>query len=182
MDDKRVSIGRVAGVYGVKGWLKVFLLTDFPERFRVLKEIYCNCGGVIQGFIVESSRPHKKGYLLKLEGVDSPEKARSLHNALLQIDESDIHPLPAGAYYHFQLKGLKVFDGELGYLGTLSEIMETGANDVYVVESPRFGEILIPALQKVIKGVDIGSGRMEVTLLPGLVDSDNGSSLDYSRD
>lgn len=169
MDDNRVSIGKVTGAYGVKGWVKVFPLTDFPERFKTLKDVYCNYNGVVQLLAVEASRPHQQGYLLKFKGIDNPEQARLLYNALLQIDEADVYPLPAGVYYHFQLQGLQVYDHKLGHLGTLSEILETGANDVYVVDSPRFGEILIPALKAVIRKVDLESGRMEVALLPGLL-------------
>lgn len=171
MDDNRISIGRVTGVFGIKGWVKVFPLTDFPERFKVLKEVYCNVSGVVQRFVVESSRPHKAGYLLKFRGIENPDQAKELRQALVQIDEDDIYPLPEGFYYHFQLRGLQIYDHELGFLGVLSEILETGANDVYIVESPRFGEVLIPALKKVILKVDLGLGRMDVALLPGLVDN-----------
>lgn len=182
VDDNRVSIGKVAGVYGIKGWVKVFPLTDFPERFKILKDVCCNRNGTVQMLAVEAFRPHQQGYLLKFRGINNPEQAKLLHNALLQIDEADVYPLPAGVYYHFQLLGLQVYDHKLGYLGVLSEILETGANDVYVVESPRFREILIPALKEVIQKVDLDSGRMEVALLPGLVEDTDDSGPDHSLD
>lgn len=118
---------------------------------------------------VEASRPHQHGYVLKLKGIETPEEARTLNHVLLQIEETEVYPLPKGVYYHFQLEGLEVIDVKRGPLGILSEILETGANDVYVVNSPRFGEILIPALKEVILKIDLDSARMEVALLPGLV-------------
>ncbi len=169
MDDRLVSIGKITGTYGIKGWVKVAPLSDFPERFASLTEVAVNSRGVVTVMPVEASKPHQHGYLLKLEGIDSPEQAQTLNRSLLQIDESELHPLPEGVYYHFQLKGLEVYDSRLGRLGFLTEILETGANDVYVVDSPHYGEILIPALKEVILQVDLETGRMEVALLPGLL-------------
>ncbi len=194
MDDNRVSIGKVVGVYGIHGWVRVFPLTDFPERFKTLQRVGLRGPGMEQILEVEASRPYQHGYLLKFKGIDSPEAARVLHQALLQIDEKEIYPLPGaengnilhqallqidekeiyplpeGVYYHFQLQGLAVYDERLGHLGEISEILETGANDVYVVDSPRFGEILIPAIKEIILNVDVEAGHMQVALLPGLID------------
>ncbi|HCF48719.1 MAG TPA: 16S rRNA processing protein RimM [Syntrophomonas sp.] len=170
MDDNRVSIGKVVGVYGIHGWVRVFPLTDFPERFKTLQRVGLRGPGMEQILEVEASRPYQHGYLLKFKGIDSPEAARVLHQALLQIDEKEIYPLPEGVYYHFQLQGLAVYDERLGHLGEISEILETGANDVYVVDSPRFGEILIPAIKEIILNVDVEAGHMQVALLPGLID------------
>jgi 16S rRNA processing protein RimM len=175
MNDNLVSIGKIIGTFGVKGWLKVAPLTDYPERFGLLKKVSVNSWGVVQMMQVEAAKPHQHGYLLKLKGIDSPEEAQILNKSLLQIDESEVHPLPEGVYYQYQLEGLEVYDGKLGRLGILTEILETGANDVYVVDSPRFGEVLIPALKEVIVKVNIEAGRMEVALLPGLVDETKAS-------
>lgn len=175
MDDNLVSIGKIIGTFGVKGWVKVVPLTDYPERFGLLKKVSVNSWGVVQMRQVEATKPHQHGYLLKLKGIDSSEEAQILNKSLLQIDESEVHPLPEGVYYQYQLEGLEVYDSKLGRLGILTEILETGANDVYVVDSPRFGEVLIPALKEVIVKVNIEAGRMEVALLPGLVDETKAS-------
>jgi len=172
MDDNQVSIGKVVGTYGIHGWVKVFPLTDFPERFKLLKKVTLQCSGVGQLLEVEACRPYQQGYLFKFRGIDSPEEARLLNHALMQIDEDQVYPLPEGVYYHFQLQGLEVYDERLGYLGKVSEILQTGANDVYVIDSPRYGEILIPAIKETILHVDVNSGRMQVLLLPGLIDED----------
>lgn len=169
MEENLISIGKITGSYGVKGWVKVAPLTDFPERFAALKRVSLSDPTGVRVMEVEASRPHQHGYVLKLKGIETPEEARTLTHVLLKIDETELYPLPEGVYYHFQLEGLEVYDCKLGRLGTLTEILETGANDVYVINSPRFGEILIPALKEVVLRVDLHAGLMEVALLPGLV-------------
>ena len=78
--------------------------------------------------------------------------------------------MPEGYFYHFQLQGLSVYDVEKGLLGELTDIIETGANDVYVVDSPQYGEILIPAIKDVILAVKLEEKLMEINLLPGLIE------------
>lgn len=165
-----VSIGKIAGTHGYKGTVKVIPLTDFPERFKNLKQVFLNRNGVVTQVAVESSNHNNQPLLMKLAGIETKEEAQTYRGSLLMVEEKDIFPLPEGVYYHFQLQGLKVYDLERGLLGTLTQILETGANDVYVVDSPRYGEILIPAIHDVIEAVDVDQGEMKVKLLPGLID------------
>lgn len=165
-----VSIGKIVGTHGYKGTVKVIPLTDFPERFKNLQQVYLNRNGTVTQVAVESSNVNNQPFLIKLEGIESKEEAQTYRGSLLMVEEKDVFPLPAGVYYHFQLQGLKVYDSERGLLGTLTQILETGANDVYVVDSPRYGEILIPAIRDVIEAVDLDQGEMRVKLLPGLID------------
>ena len=165
-----VTIGRIAGTHGYKGTVKVAPLTDFPERFQSLRQVYLNHAGVVRPVEVESAVPHNKMVLVTLRGVESKEDALTFRGALLMVEEKDVYPLPEGVYYHFQLVGLQVIDSQRGDLGKLAEVMETGANDVYLVQSPEYGEILIPAISEVIQSVDLEQGVMKVTLLPGLLD------------
>ncbi len=165
-----VSIGRLAGTFGVRGSLKMVALTDFPERFHSMQRVILNQGGRLQTLTIESVQPHQQQFLIKFEGVDNKEEARLLVNALLQVEEKDVHPLPEGVYYHFQLIGLQVFDRERGLLGEISDILETGANDVYVVQSPRYGEVLLPSTEEVVLDIDLDKGRVDVDLLPGLIE------------
>lgn len=165
-----VSIGRLAGTFGVRGSLKMVALTDFPERFHSMQRVILNQGGRLQTLTIESVQPHQQQFLIKFKGVDNKEEARLLVNALLQVEEKDVHPLPEGVYYHFQLIGLQVFDRERGLLGEISDILETGANDVYVVQSPRYGEVLLPSTEEVVLDIDLDKGRVDVDLLPGLIE------------
>lgn len=168
--DDLISIGRLAGTFGVRGSLKLVALTDFPERFQKLTRVMLNQGGRLQTLNIESVQPHQQQFIIKFEGIDNKEEARLLVNALLQVEEKDVYPLPEGVYYHYQLIGLQVFDRERGLLGEINDILETGANDVYVVQSPRYGEILIPSTEEVVLDIDLNRGRVDVDLLPGLIE------------
>lgn len=165
-----INIGRIVGTFSYDGTVKVYPLTDFPERFKKMKQIRVEHNGKIEEFSVELARPHKEMYLLKLKGIDSMEKAEEYKHAAIVIDQEELMPLPEGEYYHFQLEGLQVIDQQRGTLGVLTEVLATGANDVYVVKSPRYGEVLIPVIQDVVLGVDLEAGEMKVRLLPGLVE------------
>ncbi|NLW90100.1 MAG: 16S rRNA processing protein RimM [Syntrophomonadaceae bacterium] len=169
-NDDLISIGRIVGTFSFDGTLKVYPLTDFPERFKKMKKIRVERGGKVEEFAVEEARPHKELYLLKLKGVDSMEKAAEYKHAPIVIGQDELMPLPEGEYYHFQLEGLQVIDEERGVLGVLTEVLATGANDVYVVQSSRYGEVLIPVIKDVISGIDLEAGEMKVRLLPGLVE------------
>lgn len=173
LESELVCIGKVMGTFGYKGMLKVFPVTDFPERFKMLNKVWLISGQVIKEAKVEERKPHNELYLLKLKGIDSKEAAQEYKNALLMVHESEVYKLPEGYYYHFQLKGLQVFDMQRGYLGILQEVLETGANDVYIIESEKYGEILIPAIKQVIKEINLAQNSMQVELLPGLVDDIN---------
>ncbi|HPF20574.1 MAG TPA: ribosome maturation factor RimM [Syntrophomonas sp.] len=165
-----VSIGRIVGTHGYKGMLKVMPLTDFPERFQGLAEIRVVQGRKISRHRIASCSPYKDLLLMKLEGIDDLETAQTYRQAWLGVEEKDVFPLPPGYYYHFQLVGLAVYDIEKGYLGILKEVLETGANDVYAVDSEVYGEILLPAIQQVILEINLEEKKMTVKLLDGLLD------------
>ncbi|NLV20981.1 MAG: 16S rRNA processing protein RimM [Syntrophomonadaceae bacterium] len=165
-----VSIGKIVGTHGYKGTLRVLPLTDFPQRFKDLQQINLSQGKKVTRHKIESCSPYKDLLLMKLEGIDDLETAQLYRNALLGVEEKDVFPLPPGYYYHFQLVGLAVYDREKGYLGILKEVLETGANDVYAVDSEVYGEILLPAIKDVILDVDLTAQKMTVKLLDGLLD------------
>ena len=164
-----IKVGKIVGTHGYKGTVKVQPLTDFPERFKQIKKLQVGQGKTGGELTVEKCTIHPTQLLMKFEGIDNLEEAARYRNQFLSVYADELYPLPAGHYYHFQLIGMKVEDLEKGYLGELTEILETGANDVYVVKSEVFGEILIPAIKQVICSVDIAQKRMQVKLLPGLL-------------
>lgn len=166
-----VTIGKIAGTHGYKGLLKVIPITDFPERFHKLKNVLVDNGKKITELGIMSCTPYKQYYIFKFEGITSMEEAKTYSGSWMKIPENEIYPLPEGVYYHFQLLGLDVFDSELGRIGKITEILETGANDVYVVKSEDSSEILLPAIQDVILHIDLEGKTMQVKLLPGLIDA-----------
>lgn len=169
MNNEMVNIGEICGTHGYRGEVKVRLLTDFPERFSDMSQVWLSKDDKQSLYSIEGYRPYRQFLLLKLSGIESKEEAQNLVRGLLQIDEDELYPLPEGTYYIFQLIGLKVDDIEYGHLGTLVEVLQTGANDVYVVRDGPFGEVLIPAIKEVVQKVDLNSKLMRVKLLPGLI-------------
>jgi 16S rRNA processing protein RimM len=117
---------------------------------------------------IESARWQKGMVYLRLSGIEDREAAAELRGRLLAIAESELEPLPEGQYYRFQLIGLTVISTGGEELGRVTEVLSTGANDVYVVSGDR-GELLLPATDEVVREIDLQSGRMLIEALPGLL-------------
>lgn len=159
-----VAVGRVVRPWGVAGDLKVLPLTDFPEeRFARGAEVWLRGAR----YVVDHAR-WQKGYVyLHLAGVDSANDAEDLRDVLVEVPESALRPLPPGEYYHFQILGLAVYSTDGEYLGRVREILTTGSNDVYVVRD-QGPELLVPAIDDVVKEIDLAAGRMTIELLEGM--------------
>jgi 16S rRNA processing protein RimM len=164
-----ITIGTVTGVYGLRGMIKVRPAGAFPERFQGLKKVFLKTARApAAAFVVRSVKLAGSAVHLALEGINSPEEARRYQAAWLQLPDDEAFPLPEGYYYHHQLIGLVVYDGNRE-LGVLKDVLETGANDVYVVQGAG-KDYLLPAVAQVIKHVDLDGGRLYVDMLPGLED------------
>ncbi|MDI7276066.1 MAG: ribosome maturation factor RimM [Anaerolineae bacterium] len=162
-------MGRVLAPWGARGEVRAQVLTQFPERFAALHEI--TVGEERRVFRLQSARLHKGNVVLKLEGIDSPEQAAALRGELLYVPLSEAMPLGEHEYYHYQILGLDVYTVQGEHLGSVTDILETGSNDVYVVQG-RGREVLIPALADVVQEVDLEHRRLVVVLPPGLVDEE----------
>ena len=159
-----VVVGRVRGAWGLRGDLKVEVLSDFPTRFSPGRVLLLEG----QPARVERSRSIKGGLLVKLDLVNDRTKAESLRGRLLTVPQHEVEPLPESSYYHFQIIDMAVWSEEGECLGNVREILSTGSNDVYVVKKSGQGELLIPALEEVIVNVDLEGSRMTVRLPEGL--------------
>ena len=164
-----VLIGEVIKPHGVQGELKIHPITDNPQRFKTLKEVTLVQNQVRRRLNVLSANILPEGIILALEGIDTRDEAEKLRGWAIKIDRSEVPPLKEGWYY-FELEGMRVYEGET-LLGTLTQVIQTGANDVYLVKGPK-GEICVPALKSVVKNVDVPGRRMNVELPPGLVEGD----------
>lgn len=159
-----VAVGRVVRPWGVAGDLKVLPLTDFPEeRFVRGAEVW------LQGrpYVVDGVRQHQGYVYLHLAGVNNANEAERLRGLLLEVPEAALRSLPPGEYYHFQIVGLEVYSTAGEYLGRVREILATGSNDVFVVRD-HGPELLVPAIDDVVKEVDLAAGRMIVEILEGM--------------
>ena len=170
MDQQYITIGEITAPYGYKGEVRVLPLTDFPERFQATEQVILTIGSLFVKKAVESAIIHQNRIVLKLEGIDSPEQARKLHGALLQVPRQELWPLPEGAFYQFEIIGLKVITVAGSVLGEVTEILTTGGNDVYVVKGGTGEEYLVPALKAIVKEIDTKAGLMIIEPPPGLLD------------
>ncbi len=158
-----IAVGRVLGAWGVRGALKVEPLTDFPERFVPGAQLWLDG----EPRRVQGGHAHRGSVIVELSGVESRELAASLRGRLLELPESDLHPLDEDEYYQHDLIGLRVRSAAGEELGRVTALLPTGANDVLIVDGPR-GEYLLPLIADVVQRVDLAAGEIVVDLLAGL--------------
>jgi len=168
--DEMVTIGRVVKPQGRKGEVLVAPLSDRPGRFPDLRAAYvAGVEGGAREIAVTSSWPHKGGFVLKIEGVDSIDAAEGYRGLEIRIGQESLESLPAGSYYHHQLLDLRVEDASGRSLGRAAEILETGAGAPVLVIRGDQGEILVPLAEEFILNVSLPEGRI-VVKRPELVD------------
>ena len=166
MDKPRfLIIARVLKPWGVRGEIKCEILTEFPDRFASLQTVYV--GDDAKSFSVERAHLHSGSVLLKLQGIDTPEVAAKLRDELIHVAVEDAVELPQGKVYLYQLIGIKVRTVEGQPLGQITDILDTGANDVYVVKDGE-SEVLLPAIPDVVQEINLETGEMVVKLMEGL--------------
>lgn len=160
-----LSVGFLRRPHGLRGEIIMDLHTDFPERMKKGRELFV--GEKYKPMTLSNVRPHQKGLLVKFNSVDTPEDAGLYRNQWVYVLSKDV-PLPEGQHYKHELLGLKVVDENDTILGEVVEILETGANDVYVVRDEAGKEILLPNIPSVILDLDVAGGLIRVHLLEGL--------------
>ncbi|HKG53543.1 MAG TPA: ribosome maturation factor RimM [Anaerolineales bacterium] len=160
-------VGFLRRAHGVQGEMIMDLHTDFPERFRSGRNLFVGEEHTVM--TVESVRSHAKGLLIKFKGIETPEGTARFRNQWVYIKTTDAPALPEGQIYQHKLFGFQVIDENENLLGELVEIIETGANDVYVVKNESGKEILLPAIPSVILDLDPVRRFMRVHLLEGLI-------------
>ncbi len=161
-----IRVGRVVSAFGLAGAVKVRSLTDFPERFAPDSELHLE--GV--GHRVEWSRQQPAGLVVKLAGVDGRAAAEAQRGRYLEVPDESLRPLPAGRWYHHQLVGMAVRSESGRDLGTLTDVVERPANDVWVAR--RDGdELLVPVVRDAVLDVDLHAGT--VTVADWLLDAED---------
>ena len=163
--DRDLIIGRVAGPRGVKGELKVAMRGADSEWALGLKQVFL--GDTRASFSVTQARVYQGQLLLHLDGIHDRNQAEMWRDALVGVAARDLPSLAHGEYYSDQILGLSVTTEEGEMLGHITEILATGANDVYVVRGEG-GELLLPAIGDVVRNVDLDKRLMTVRLLAGL--------------
>ena len=159
-------VGFLRRAHGVRGEMIMDLHTDFPERLRSGRKLFV--GDERKPMTLSGARTHAKGMLVKLDGIETPEDAVPFRNRWVYVRATDVPALPEGKLYQHELFGFEVVDETGNSLGELVEIIETGANDVYVVRNEAGKEILLPAIPSVILDTDPDRRLVRVHLLEGL--------------
>jgi len=160
-------IGRVTKPHGIRGEVRVEVYTDDPQRYSLLDTIYIG-DKKPEPLEIEHVRFLKTSVLLKLKGIDDRNGAESLRSTWLRIPEEQAIPLEEGQYYLYQIIGVNVYDESGNYLGAIKEVLETKANNVFIVTGDG-GEILLPDIDEVVKEIDLEQQKMIVHLMPGLI-------------
>ena len=161
-----IIIGRILSPWGNEGKLKVAVETDFPQRFTSSSKVYINQ----QLATIDSVRWHKGNAIIKLSSIDSVEEAKKLQGQSVEIHHSQLQPLTEGQYYHFQLIGLEVWTTQGELIGKITEILSKTSNDIYIINGAR-GEILVPAIEDVVKLIDTDKGYLIIEAIKGLLGS-----------
>ena len=166
--DGYLAIGRIATAHGIRGEVRVELYTDFPDRFAPNIVIYL--GEDLSPATIEYARPHKLQMLVKLVGIKTRDEAETLRGLWIFVPEDEAVELEADTYWVHDIVGLQAETETGEILGRISDVLFTGANEVYVIQDATGAELLIPAIADVIQQIDLVAQRMVVRLLPGMRD------------
>lgn len=160
-------IGKLRKPHGVRGEISMEVLTDFPERITSGSTVFI--GSTHRVTLIRSLRWHNQLLLLSFQGYADLDQVGVLRNQYVYVRSDQLDSLAEDEYYHHQILGLQVFSDSGEPLGVVTTILETGSNDVLVVESPTGKEILLPVIDEVILRIDLAGGTIHVHLLPGLL-------------
>ena len=168
--ETRFQVGVITSPHGIAGEVNVFPTTDDPKRFRRLKEVILVKGKTESTIEIESVKFFKQMVILKLKGFDDRDSVEKLRQCSLLVPRENAVRLQKDEYFIADLIGLKVLDADQSdeEIGTLEDVMSTGANDVYVIRKTSGEELLLPAIKQCVLEVNIMDGFVRVHLLEGL--------------
>ena len=165
-----LQVGIITSTHGVRGEVKVYPTTDDPRRFRRLKEVVLDTGKEKMNLEIEGVKFFKQFVILKFKGLENINDIEKYRQKSLYVTRKNAVRLQRDEYFIADLIGLKVQDEDGKELGTVKDVIETGANDVYEVEMADGKSLLLPAIKQCILNVDVENGTMQVHVLEGLLD------------
>lgn len=168
-ENNMLQVGAVTTTHGVRGEVKVFPTTDDPLRFKKLKTVILDNGKEQREVKVESVKFFKQFVILKLEGIDSMNDAETIRNAKLLVTRDNAVECEEDEYFIADLIGLSVYDEADVLLGKVTEVFQTGANDVYEITDNEGKTFLIPAIKECVLSVSVSEGRMNIHVMEGLM-------------
>ncbi|KUO75491.1 MAG: hypothetical protein APF77_22770 [Clostridia bacterium BRH_c25] len=163
-----LSIGQIINTHGIRGEVKVYPLTDDMGRFNRLKEVYVEENNQLVKYEVEGTKFLSNTVVMKLKGIETEEAAARLRNYYMKVDRKSAVKLPKDSYFICDLIDSEVYDEKGSVLGKIRDVLQTGSNDVYVVQTAG-KDILVPALKEVVKEIDLKDRKIVVELPEGLM-------------
>ena len=163
-----LQVGVISSTHGIRGEVKVFPTTDDPARFKKLKKVLLDTGKEQLELEIQSVKFFKQFVIAKFKGIDNINDIEMYKGKSLFVPREDAVALGKDEYYIADLIGMEVFTEE-GRFGILKDVMETGANEVYIIASDKHGEVLVPAIKQCILDVDIEGKWMKIRLMEGLI-------------
>lgn len=167
--EQLLQVGVISSTHGIRGEVKVFPTTDDVKRFKKLKEVILDTGREHLVLEVESVKFFKQFAILKFRGIDHINEIEKYKGKSLFVDRKHAVELKKNEYFIADLIGLTVYTEDGEKFGVMKDVLETGANDVYIIDSLKHGEVLVPAIKQCILSVDMEEGRMVIHLMEGLV-------------
>lgn len=164
------KVGVITTTHGVRGEVKVFPTTDDARRFKRLKEVILDTGKEQLTLEIESVKFFKQFVILKFKGIDNINDVEKYRQKELFVPRKNAVRLSKDEYFIADLIGLKVLDEQEQEIGVMEDVMETGANDVYVIRMNDGRELLLPAIKQCVLQVDVESGYVKVHIMDGLLD------------
>lgn len=170
MENDFFRVGVIANTHGIRGEVKVFPTTDEVDRFDYLKEVIVDAGREKVTLKVQSVRYFKNMVIVKFKGIDNINDIEKYKGMDLLVSRENAIPLDENEYYIADLIDMEVFDEQDEKIGTLYDVMQTGANDVYVIKLENGKELLLPNIDECILDVNVEEKKMKVHILEGLMD------------
>ena len=168
--ETKLQVGVISSTHGVRGEVKVFPTTDDIKRFKRLKEVILDTGKEEITLEIEGVKFFKQFVILKFKDYDNINDIEKYKGKSLLVTRANAVRLRRDEYFIADLQGLTVVDEEDKIIGTLRDVMETGANDVYIIDMTDGREVLIPAIKECVLQVDLEAGKMQIHLMDGLLD------------
>lgn len=167
--EQMFQVGVISSTHGVRGEVKVYPTTDDVKRFKKLKEVILDTGREQKLLEIETVKFFKQFVILKFKGIDSINDIEKYKGKSLLVDRAHAVKLKKDEYFIADMIGMRVITEDEKEFGILKDVIETGANDVYIIDTKEHGEVLVPAIKQCILDVDIEHVTMRIHLLEGLV-------------
>ena len=169
MSDEFITIAKVVSTQGNKGEVNIFPLTDLANRFKNLTTVFLRNNNSQTTLNVEKIRIKENTVVLKFKNIENIKEAKMIVGSFLEVERKNAVKLPKDTYFIFEIIGLEVYAENNIFLGKVENVISTGSNEVYIVKGKNKKELFIPAIQEVVKNVNLEKKRINIKMVDGLI-------------